>query len=853
MDVAVARHDHLLLEQVGSHGGYVFATGGDGFAVAFSTAGDALAAVAAIQDAFAAESWPDETQISVRFGVHTCEAQERNGDYFGRGVNRAARLMGAASGGQVLLSDVTVGLVPDVDVVDLGPHRFRGIGEPMSVFQLGSDSFPALRTESVGTRGLPSPRSSFVGRADDLASIGEALASSRLVTLTGVGGVGKTRLGLEVAREAASRFVDGVQFCELAPVGDGALVVSAVAAALGVKAQREMTLAESVVDALVSRELLLVLDNCEHVLGAAGDLVEMVLDGTDGLAIMTTSREPLGVAGERVWPVRSLDLASEAVDLFMARASEADLGFTLPPGGLEGVERICRRLDGIPLAMELAAARTRSMSIGELERRLDDRLRLLRGAGRGGVERHQTLHAAVDWSYQLLTDRERLLFNRLSVFMGAFDLAAVTSVCTDDDLEEADIVELTASLVDKSMIVADRTADTTRFTLLETLRQYGEERLIESGDAAHRHDRHLDTYISRAQEHQSEFEGPDWEAGLEMFDLDWDQLRAAAAWPVSARDVDRVSELIGTLPYILIWTARREVALWVDDLPDEAPFSTAARDTLAMQAISEGDHLSAASNARAGIAAVTSETDVNAEAGCWHALAIAMIPIADNDEGRAEAFKTMTHAYELPGKSAFRTAITTIAISVPPISALAPDEAAPHRERAMEIADDLNHAPLRAFIGQLIGESVLFEGHPESAEAILERSLAIANDAGVYMPIANGFRALAGARGALNRPETESTYQEALAYSWHHHDWATCLWVLESYGTWLANTDRRHDAALILNYLAHHQGFLYARADQTRQALNELRSDPETQTALARSENITRSDLIQHLLAPQTS
>jgi predicted ATPase len=322
------------------------------------------------------------------------------------------------------------------------------------------------------------------------------LATHRQVTLTGTGGVGKTRLATEIAWSMADKFADGVWLIELAPVADPAAAAAAVASTMSIPAQQGMTMVQSIVDWLRGRHLLLVVDNCEHVLGPVAKLVRAVEAGSPTVTVLATSREPLGAPGELVRPVAPLDPASEAVELFCECVVAADESFTPSEEDRMAITAICRRLDGLPLAIELAAARIRSLTPTDLLGHLDDRFRLLRAAGR--VERHQTMHAVVAWSYELISDREQLLFDRLSVFAGGFDLAAAEAVCTGTAIHEDDVVGILSLLVDKSMVIADRGQHSVRYRLLETLRQYGRQRLRERGETAARRHRHVHHYADVA-------------------------------------------------------------------------------------------------------------------------------------------------------------------------------------------------------------------------------------------------------------------------------------------------------------------------------------------------------------------
>lgn len=549
MQGALARHDEILRSAIDAGGGYVFATGGDGFCAAFHRAGAAVNAAMAAQSALLVEPWPEHVELRVRMGLHSGEAEERDGNYFGPAVNRAARLMGAANGGQVVASAVTAGLVDDdarVLVHDLGAVQLKGLVEPVRVVGLATPEVPwldvALVSRQTSAGNLPRPQTDLVGDLVDLQQRVATLADNRLVTLTGSGGVGKTRAAIEIGWLVLDEFPDGAWLIELAPIADPALVEAAIASALGVQPQPGMTLVESIVDWCTGRRALLIVDNCEHVLDPAVEVIAAIVAGCPTATVLSTSREPLGVAGEYVVRIPSLEPVHGA-ELFGARAAAAGAQLTGSDDEAAAVEAICTRLDGIPLAIEIAAARTRSLTPTELLARLDDRFRLLRGGGRG-IERHQTLRATVAWSYQLLTDQQRLLFDRLSVFAGGFDLATAEAVCSDDALGELDIIDLLGELVDKSMVIADRTGTTTRYRLLETLRQYGEERLTDRDETGAMRDRHLAHYADLARPMQARYlTAAQYEIDA-VLTAEWDNLRAAHSWAITNRDLDAASALV---------------------------------------------------------------------------------------------------------------------------------------------------------------------------------------------------------------------------------------------------------------------------------------------------------------------
>jgi predicted ATPase len=550
MGTAMARHDELVRSAVAAHGGYVFSTGGDSFAVAFARAGDAIAAAMDTQFALAAEMWPAEGAIEVRMGLHTGEVEERDGDYFGSAVNRAARLMALAHGGQVVASAATAdvaadSLPPGVKLMDLGEHLLRDLSRRERVFQVeapgvGSE-FPPLRSPDMLPGNLPVQPTSFVGRSDEVLDLREALGRAPLVTVTGVGGVGKTRLAVQVAADLQPTFADGAWLCELAAAGDADTLAQVVASTLGVAQRTGRSLERSIVEFLRPARLLLVLDNCEHLLDAAGRLAAAVLAGCPMVRVLATSREALAVAGEQVWPLRSLELpdpaggvaaaASGAGRLFCERAAGARPSFALSEANVGAVVEVCRRLDGIPLAIELAAARVAAMTPAEIAGLLDERFRLLTGGRRTAVERHQTLRATVDWSYGLLSAVERLVFDRLSVFSGGFSLAAATAVVTGDGIESWDIVDALGGLVAKCMVVAEPGAgEHTRYQLLETLRQYGQERLDQGGETDRWRQRHARNFAAFAAEVGRGLRGRDELSWRERLLGDLDNLRAAVVW-----------------------------------------------------------------------------------------------------------------------------------------------------------------------------------------------------------------------------------------------------------------------------------------------------------------------------------
>jgi predicted ATPase/class 3 adenylate cyclase len=580
MRPALARHDAVLQDAVVAHRGFVVKTTGDGIHAVFGTAHDALEAAVAAQLGLLGEPFGETGPLRVRMGIHSCEAEYRDGDYFGSEVNRAARLMSLAHGDQIVVSSVTGGLVRDgsVELVDLGEHRLRDLTLAERVYQVCAPGLPAtfapLRSLDAFPGNLPLQVTSFVGRDKELASLGSALQASRLVTVVGVGGVGKTRLALQAAAELISGFPDGVWVCELAAADDPESMLQVVAAALGVRPRPGSSLEDSIIESLRPRRTLVVLDNCEHLLRAVSRLTDRVLRSCAQVQVLATSRESLGVEGEQTWPLGSLAIpegpdtdltTSDAVLLFVDRAKAARPGFTLSLANGAAVTEICQRLDGIPLALELAAARVAALSPADISGLLDERFRLLTGGRRSGVERHHTLRATVDWSYSLLDQRERVVFDRLSVFAGSFDARAAQAVVAGDGGEAWDVLDAVTDLVAKSMVIADEAAGgAMRYQLLETLRQYGREQLDGTGDADNWRRSHAEYFASRAEEAGAGLLGPDELSWRQHLIIDLDNVRAAVTWSLERDDpvdVEYAMRIITALaPYIS--TVSAEIGDW---------------------------------------------------------------------------------------------------------------------------------------------------------------------------------------------------------------------------------------------------------------------------------------------------
>ena len=567
MRVALAAHDEVLRGAIESHGGRLFKHTGDGVCAAFASPRSAVDAAVVAQRVL---------ELPVRMGLATGEAELRADDYFGAVLNRAARVMAAGHGGQILLADSTAGLLSGVDLVDLGPRRLRDLAAPIGVFQVRAaglnTEFPALRALDASPGNLRAATTSFIGRESEVAELQGAVKAHRLVTLTGVGGVGKTRLALEVAARLADEFPDGVWFFELAAVTDPAAVSDAVAAVLGITQQPGKTVSGSVAAALEGRLRLLVFDNCEHVVDSAADLVEAILAASATVTILATSREGLGVSQEQLWRVPSLDInagtESAAVNLFLDRAHSVVSDFSLAqPGEADAVVEICRRLDGIPLAIELAASRMASMTASEVRDRLDQRFRLLVGSRRG-LERHQTLRHAVAWSYDLLDDAEKTVLESCSVFAGGFDLHSACAVTgSDDDFATLDLLD---ALVRKSLFVADRSSGRTRYSMLETIRQFAEEQLVAGGEASEIRAAHSRYFAGREADIMALWDSPRQRDAYAWFTIELANLRTAFRWAADHGDLDVAAPIATYVGWLGFGVQTYEPITWAEELIEPA-------------------------------------------------------------------------------------------------------------------------------------------------------------------------------------------------------------------------------------------------------------------------------------------
>lgn len=571
---ALARHDVLLREAIEAHSGYVFKTVGDAFCAAFPTAPDALHAALDSQLILLKEEWGETGPLKVRMGLHTGEAEERDNDYFGQTLNRAARLQSLAYGGQTLVSQSTYELVRDrlpgdVKLQPLGLHRLKDLNRAEQVHEIYHPhlpfDFPSLRSLDSFPNNLPIQLTSFVGREAEMEAIKQLLASHPLVMLLGPGGTGKTRLSMQIGANMLEQFPDGVWLIELAPISDPALVAQTVASVVGVKEAAGCSLTQTLLETLKPRTTLLILDNCEHLIAACARLAHALLQSCPHLQILASSREGLNIPGETVYRVPSLRLPDpkkrhtlaslsqfEAVRLFVDRAVSIQSAFAVTNQNAPALAQLCTRLDGIPLAIELAAARIRSLSVEEINAKLDNCFRLLTGGSRTALPRQQTLRALIDWSYDMLAEPEKTLLRRLSVFSGGWTLEAASAVGAGGDVEDWEVLDLLTGLSDKSLVVAEQEGEHTRYRLLETIRQYARDRLMESGEIETIRQQHHAWFAQFVGETSTRLSGPGQQAALDTLEKEHDNMRAALEWAIVSESASalRMAATLGAFWYL---------------------------------------------------------------------------------------------------------------------------------------------------------------------------------------------------------------------------------------------------------------------------------------------------------------
>jgi predicted ATPase/class 3 adenylate cyclase len=886
MKDALARHDEILRDAIAAHEGHVVKTTGDGVHAAFASAADAVGAARDAQLALARPSWDSTGPLRVRIGLHTGQAEVRDGDYYGTSVNKAARLMSAAHGGQIVVSLATEELLRDdgagdCTLLDLGEHRLRDLAQGERVFQVCAPGlrgeFPPLRSLETYPTNLSTQLSSFVGREAELADIVDSLSRTRLVTVTGMGGVGKTRLATQVAANLLPEFADGAWLCELAAASNPETMVQAVASTLGTAQRAGMSLEESVVEFLRGREALLVLDNCEHLLDAAARLATAVLAACPRVRIVATSREGLAVDGEQVYPLRSLGLpvtadldglvSSDAARLFAERASGVRPAFAIDADNAAAVAEICRRLDGIPLAIELAAARLASMSAGDVARHLDERFRLLTGGRRTAVERHHTLRATVDWSYSLLDATDQAVFDRLGVFAGGFDQVAAQAVCAGEGVDPWDVVDALASLVAKSMVVPEETgAGTTRYQLLETMRQYSLERLAERGEADEYRRCHAEHFVTFAEAAGEGLLGTDelqWRARLRD---ELANLRSAVTWALDAADEtgdDGLGELAVRIiaPLTLQATLDRSsgVAAWARDALERAERSSPERRA-AIRAAASWDAFSAGDYERARNLCQPFGGDGNRALELSPlTVNVGVLCVIEMYTGRFDRAREVLEQYgqQIEG-----------AENVPPFARVVVDStwamidileghlepARERSERAVDVAREQRNPSALALALYTLGWACM-DVDADDALTLFDEAVDLVRLGATDMVLAHSLARAAALRADRGDPAAITQVYEALTFAREIGSRPTLMTVLDYAVDVLAALGRTEGAAVVAGYLADSdQSLLYRvegtedeRRQRSRERARSALGDERYELAAKRGAKLREEELVRFL------
>jgi predicted ATPase/class 3 adenylate cyclase len=877
MRSALARHDAILRSSVAERGGAIVKSTGDGIHAVFASAHDGLKAAVGAQRALSAESWPVATPIRVRMGLHSGEAEHRDGDYYGTATNRAARLMSVAHGGQVLVSLSTEELLSDdlpegVGLADVGEHRLRDLSRPERVFQVIAEGlgreFPPIRSLDAYPGNLPVQLTSFVGRHDELVALGRLLREVRLVTVTGTGGVGKTRLAVQLAAEVLQRFPDGAWMCELAAASDDETMVQVVAAAIGARPRHDMPLEAAVVEFLRSRELLVVLDNCEHLLDGASRLVDAVLLECPNVRVIATSREGLGVIGEQVWPLRSLDVprgqlstedavAHGSVRLFAERAAAVRPDFMIDASNASAVVEICRRLDGIPLAIELAAARVSAMSTADVARHLDERFRLLTGGRRTAVERHQTLRATVDWSYSLLDERERAVFERLGVFAGSFDSDAAATVVAGGDLDAWDVLDSLNGLVTKSMVVAEDGADgATRYSMLETLRQYARERLDDDNQADYWRRRHAAHYATFAEEAGPALQGSQEFLWRHRLHDELDNLRAALTWALDSdqrEDTEFAMRIVAALAYQAILDRSAGIAEWAervivhadDAAPELRPGVLVAG---AWSAATRGD-----------LARADRLTDMASDLGpsltslgAWGYGAALLAAMFRGDVDRSRELNDKAKALALePGWDQAMIRATSVTVDILAGNFVV---ARAQADEQLELARSAQNPTLLAMALYVSGWASMHDDPPAALQAF-DDSIALMRAGATDMVLAHALIRSALLRAREGDPRAPVALRDAVLYAHEIGSKTTIVWVLDIAVWTLADLDAPDPAAILAGFLDTGAvmelipltGVELQARTRSRERLRELLGDTRYDQLAARGVHTPYEELIPYL------
>jgi predicted ATPase/class 3 adenylate cyclase len=851
MRQASARHDALLRAIIEQHRGWVVKTTGDGFHAVFESPADGVAAALAGQLVIGAEPWPETTgPLKVRIGLHTGESQEREGDYFGTEVNLAARVMGLGHGGQVLLSDTTATLVKrslpeNCSLLELGEHRLKGISAIVQIHQLChpdlAAEFPALKSLATFKHNLHRQLSTFIGREKELGEVKRLLKNTPLLTLLGPGGTGKTRLMLQVAEEVIEDYPDGVWLVELAPLTDPALIPERVAASLNLQEQPGRKIFDTLAGYLRRRELLLLLDNVEHIVQASAEFTEQLLEHCPKLTMLITGREALFIEGETAIQVPPLSLpkekqtleeiaGSEGVQLFLERARAVRPDFALTEGNGATIAEVVRRLDGIPLALELAAARLRMLTIEQINEHLNDRFRLLTGGRRTALPHQQTLQALIDWSWQLLDQKEQILLRRLSVFSGGWDLEAAQTVTGFNPLDTFDVFDQLEQLINKSLItVAYPPSGEARYGMLESIRQFAQDKLFEANEGEILRDRHADYFVKFAQESEYHLVRDTMVSWVKRILLEMDNLRAVLTWTFDDRPELALRISSALLYHWAHWIHPSEARNWLEtsidktrNLTESQPGEDLIEDLikayLGLGIIHSlfGENLKSVATIDEGIALAREYGDLER---MTHGIAWRInVLIVNQYEISPDWEQEVDRALEISEQHRFEISEGWLNLVKFFLYAYQGEfaKAFPHFQRVIEIAGEFNNPRVNANVLQIQARMAALQGEPETAKDYFLKAI-------------DDFRAINDQRNVLHSKsdlahlyrrtgkfqEARQLYRETIKGWQEEGSLPAVAHQLECFAiTAIASGNNKHAARLL------------GRAKATREELNTPSTDP---------------------------
>jgi predicted ATPase/DNA-binding SARP family transcriptional activator len=767
MRQAMEVHDRVLARQISRHGGTQVESGreGDSVLAAFTKATDAISCAVEIQRELASETWPPGADLRVRIALHSGEAELRGSHYYGRSVYRCARLMAIGHGGQILVSQATHHLAidalpPGISLRSLGSHRLRDLQRPELVYQalasgIRSD-FPPLKSLDPQRHNLPISTTSFVGRVRERAELEEKLVSARMVTLTGAAGTGKTRLALETAADLLDAFPDGVWLVELAAIVDPGLVAQTVATALGVQEETGQPVAATLLRWVGERRLLLLLDNCEHMVDTVAALADRLLRGCRNVRVLATSREALRVAGETVMRVSALP-ESDAVLLFADRSAAVQPTFRLTAENSQAVAQICSRVDDIPLAIELAAGRARMMSPPEILSRLQESFAVLGGGARSADARHQTLSAALDWSHQLLSDGERRLFRRQSVFSGGFTLPAAEAICGGDGVDS--VLDVTGQLVDKSLVgTLEGESGVTRYFLLEAVREYARARLVESGELERILQRHAERFLAQAEARPAELRGPDRLGWLQLMANDVDNLRAA----LDSKAVDPTTRLRLAAALIDFWDARGDYAegrarlqATLNATSERSPTRALVLLGLASMSLAQGERREAVEFCEQSLSMYRELANEEGQAESLQLLGQALYQLDDFERARS----CLNEALEIASRGGFERLRSVCLWRLGLVDLATQDLAGAGRHIAasLSLARSRSDTEMVALSLLMLGNIALWQGRLAESKGDLREALEISGRDGSLRQVANVLESLAAVSAAAGERERALT------------------------------------------------------------------------------------------------